>query len=287
VVSTVSSEAIYRTSTTSSDSSSSDSSGFSAALGMNSFLTMFMAQVTNQNPLDPMDNTEFTAQLATFSQLEQLTQINESMSELAGLKEVIEQGNIVNYIGRGVTLSGDVLPIAQGYVGKVGYTLAEDAYVAVTITDENGSIVKTLDLGRQTAGTQSFQWDATDSDGNYVSDGPYQVTISAYDDNGNAVAVSDQTVNALVTGYQKGSDGENYLLLGDVALPLSEVLAVYYIPTTTQSDDTETETASYTATSEDSSQVKASTASTDSSSTTGESILKSIISLGGLAAALL
>ena len=61
-------DATSTTSTTSTTSSDSDT----YALGQDAFLTMFMAQVTNQNPLDPMDNTEFTAQLATFSQLEQL-----------------------------------------------------------------------------------------------------------------------------------------------------------------------------------------------------------------------
>lgn len=301
MVSTVSQEPIYRTSTTTSNSSSNESGAFSAALGMDSFLTMFMAQVTNQNPLDPMDNTEYTAQLATFSQLEQLTQINSAMSDLAGLKETMEQGNIVNYIGKGVTLAGDVLPVAYGYVGKVGYYLEQDAYVAATITDESGSVVATFDLGRKTAGVQGFQWDGKDSDGNAVADGPYKVTLNAYDDNGNAVAISDQSVNALVTGYQKGEDGTSYLLLGEVAAPMSEVLAVYFIPSSSGSDDTTndtatddtettTEAASYAASSANASKTVSSTSSTAESEenlSTGEKILRSIISLGGLAAALL
>lgn len=285
--------------TASSDSSSStsSSSAYGDAFGMDAFLTMFMAQVTNQNPLDPMDNTEFTAQLATFSQLEQLTKINDSMSELAGLKEVIEQGNIVDYIGKGVTLSGDVLPVAYGYVGKVGYYLAQDAYVAATITDESGSIVATIDLGRQSAGTQGFQWDGKDLNGNYVADGAYQVSINAYDESGNAVAISDQTANGLVTGYQKGDDGTSYLVLGEAALPISEVLAVYYIPSSSGSGDTtggseseETQEASYASSSSDTYKAASSTTSTAADKeelSTGEKILKSIISLGGLAAALL
>jgi flagellar basal-body rod modification protein FlgD len=288
VVSSVSENQVYAATT-----ATSDSSAFSSALGMDAFLTMFMAQVTNQNPLDPMDNTEYTAQLATFSQLEQLTQINESMADLASLKEVMEQGNIVNYIGKGVTLAGDILPVAYGYVGKVGYYLEQDAYVAATITDESGSIVATIDLGRQTAGAQGFQWDGTDSDGNYVVDGPYQVTLNAYDDSGNAVEISDQSVNALVTGYQKGEDGTSYLLLGDVAAPLSEVLSVYFIPSSSSEEEAEeetTEAASYVSSSASAKETVSSTSSTTESEeelSTGEKILRSIISLGGLAAALL
>lgn len=300
-MSTVNLAPIYNSTSASDDNSSSSS--MSDAMGMDAFLKMFMAQVTNQNPLDPMDNTEYTAQLATFSQLEQLTQINESMSAIAGLKDTVEQGNIVNYIGKGVTLAGDVLPIAQGYVGASGYYLEKDAVVSITITDENGSIVATRDLGRQAAGPQSFQWDAKNNEDNYVPDGAYKINIMAYDDRGNPVEVSEQTVNGLVTGYQKGADGTNYLLLGKLALPISEVLTVYQVPTSEVPDDDppddppdeeedgQAEAASYAAASANeyrtqSAQVDGSAADSEEPSM-GEKILKSIISLGGLAAALL
>lgn len=282
---------------TGSSSSSSSTSAYGDAFGMDAFLTMFMAQVTNQNPLDPMDNTEFTAQLATFSQLEQLTKINDSMAELAGLREVMEQGNIVDYIGKGVTLAGDVLPVAYGYIGKVGYYMEQDAYVAATITDESGSVVATIDLGRQSAGKQGFQWDGKDLNGNYVPDGAYQVSLNAYDDNGNPVAISDQTANGLVTGYQKGDDGTSYLVLGEAALPISEVLAVYYIPTSSGNDDSaddtegeETEAATYASSSASEDKAVSSTSSSatgEEELSFGEKILRSVISLGGLAAALL
>lgn len=293
-MSNVSLAPIYNTTSASETSSSSDSN----ALGQDAFLKMFMAQVTNQNPLDPMDNTEYTAQLATFSQLEQLTQINESMSAIAGLKDTVEQGNIVNYIGKGVTLAGDVLPIAQGYVGASGYYLEKDAVVSITITDESGSIVATRDLGRQAAGPQSFQWDAKNNEDKYVPDGAYKINIMAYDDSGNPVEVSEQTVNGLVTGYQKGADGTNYLLLGKLALPISEVLTVYQVPTSDPPDDPpdeeedgQAEAASYAAASANeyrtqAAQVDGSAADGEEPSM-GEKILKSIISLGGLAAALL
>ncbi|KMY68956.1 hypothetical protein AAU61_05190 [Desulfocarbo indianensis] len=278
---------IYQsTATESTTSSSSSTDAYSSAMGLDAFLTMFMAQVTNQNPLDPMDNTEFTAQLATFSSLEQLTKIADSMDAMNDLTSAVEQGNIVNYIGRGVTLAGDVLPIAQGYVGRVGYTLAEAADVLAVITDEDGNTVAQVSLGYQEAGSQYFQWDAKNTADEVVGDGAYQVTLLATDSQGNAVEVSDQTVNSLVTGYQKGSDGENYLLLGDVALPLSEVLAVYYIPSaSTTGDGEETESQTYASSSEES--------TTAASQATGEEesgvleVLKSVLSVGGLAAALL
>jgi len=280
---------IYQ-STAADTTTTSSSSATSSAMGMDAFLKMFMAQVTNQNPLDPMDNTEYTAQLATFSSLEQLTKIAGSMDAMTELTSAVEQGNIVNYIGRGVTLAGDVLPIAQGYVGRVGYTLEQDADVLAVITDESGATVARVSLGRQQAGTQSFQWDAKNTANEVVGDGAYQVTFLATDSQGNAVEVTDQTVNSLVTGYQKGADGENYLLLGDVALPVSEVLAVYYIPASSGSgDQEETEAQAYASSSAENSTA----AKQAGSQAAGEEesgfleVLKSVLSVGGLAAALL
>ena len=241
------------------------------SLGQDAFLKMFMAQLTNQNPLDPMDNTEFTAQLATFSQLEQLTKISGYLEGMNDLKEAVNQTTILGYIGKEVAMSGNVLPVSQGYVGGVSYTLASDADVSAVITDSSGTQVAQLSLGWQTAGSQTFQWDGTDSAGQTVADGVYTISISAADSAGEAVTVSDMVVTALVTGYQKDTDGTQYLLMGDAALPLSDVLAVRNPSTTTTSSST------------------SSTASTTSASSTSslDSILEGLVSLGGLAAALL
>ncbi len=254
------------------------------ALGQDAFLKMFMAQVTNQNPLDPMDNTEYTAQLATFSSLEQLTKIAKSMETMDSLKQTMEQTTILSYLGKEVTLAGDMLPVSQGHVGAVGYTLKKDAEVMVVVTDESGSKVAEIPLGRQQAGAQEFQWDGKTTYGQAVPDGVYKITISATDSRGNPVEVSDQTVTGLVTGYQKGADGTSYLLLGEAALPLKDVLAVRQPPAPQQAQSQVSEfTPANAAVPTNRS---ASADSGGEASDTG-SILKSLISLGGLAAALL
>jgi|Deesub1362A_J573_1020465.scaffolds.fasta_scaffold01907_2 flagellar basal-body rod modification protein FlgD len=195
-------------------------------MGMDAFLKMFMAQVTNQDPLNPMDNTEFTAQLATFSQLEQLIQIKEGVDKLAGMEQLVSQATAASYLGKEVTFEGDVLPVNDGYVGAVGFTLAQDAQVTAMILDADGGLVTEVDLGWLQAGEQTFQWDGMTSYGQPVEDGAYTVTINAVDAQGNPVEVSDQTVTGLVTGYQKDDEGKVYLLLGEAALPLDKVLAV-------------------------------------------------------------
>jgi flagellar basal-body rod modification protein FlgD len=195
-------------------------------MGQEAFLKMFMAQVTNQNPLDPMDNTEYTAQLATFSQLEQLTNIAESMEGMGRLEQSMQTVTALSYLGREVTLAGDVLPVSDGYVGQVGFSLEQAATVEATITDSTGAVVAVQSLGLRQPGENVFQWDGQLPGGGQAEDGVYQVTLNAYDAGGSPVPVGEQTVTGLVTGYRQGEDGEQLLLLGDAALPVSEVISV-------------------------------------------------------------
>ncbi|MGD8562926.1 MAG: flagellar hook capping FlgD N-terminal domain-containing protein [Desulfarculaceae bacterium] len=247
-----------------------------SGMGQDAFMKMFMAQVTNQNPLDPMDNTEFTAQLATFSQLEQLTKIAESMEGMEELKGAMNQSLALGYIGKEVTLGGDLLPVNQGYIGKVSYYLENSANVSAVIKDDAGDVVAEVDLGYQEAGSHDFQWDGLDNALEAVPDGIYQVVLSATDSQGDPVNIAGQTVTGLVTGYQKGTDGEDYLLMGDAALPLSDVLSVS-LPQ--DLSDTYNALKTY-------NQQSSSTTSGTESETSFMDFLKGLATVGGLAALL-
>ena len=246
-----------------------------SALGQEAFLKMFLAQVTNQNPLDPMDNTEYTAQLAVFSQLEQLTKIAGSVEGIDDLSQAIGQNAALGYLGKEVTLDGNLLPVSDGYVGTVDYSLASACTVRAVITDENGDTVAEVDLGTQDAGAHQFIWDGTTTAGQAVPDGVYQVYLTGYDPQGDVVEAEDLTVTGLVTGYQKDSDGTQYLLLGEAALPLSDVISVRQ-PTSTSSGDTNSSFADW-----------AESQSSEEDDGSISSFLENLVTLGGLAAALL
>lgn len=263
--------------TTATESTSAAESG----MGQDAFLKMFMAQLTSQNPLDPMDNTEFTAQLATFSQLEQLTNISKSLEGLERMEEAVNLSSILSYLGKEVSMSGNLLPVTQGYVGGFTYNLESDADVVATITDENGGILGQMDLGRQAAGSHKLQWDGMDYNGEMVADGVYNISITATGRDDEAVSVTDQVVTGLVTGYQKDEDGNQYLLLGQVALPLSEVLSVNYVPATSTAQQTSNTDTS------DTTETSTSTPSADDADSILNDILEGLSSLGGLAALLL
>lgn len=265
----------------STDTTATTTTGSSSAIGQDAFMKMFMAQVTNQNPLDPMDNTEFTAQLATFSQLEKLTEIAESMEGLAGLQQTMDKSVALSYLGKEVTVGGNVVPVVDGKAGKLGYALDYAAEAQAVITDEAGVTVATVDLGTISPGQNYFTWDGKNTAGEAVKDGAYTVTIEALSSNGETVEVYGQTVTAKVTGYMEDTDGTVYLLLGDAAVKLSGILAV----NATSSADTTDKTAVQSALDELNALVEEGEA--DESSVSSSDILKALGTLGTLGALLL
>ncbi len=220
------------TSSTSS-STSTKATGIASGMGQDAFLKMFMAQMTNQNPLDPMDNTQFTAQLAQFSSLEQLTQINTNLKSLTSLTDAINQTQALSYLGKDVTVSGNQLTVNSGAAGKTTFSLAQNAEAKATISDSSGKVVATRSLGYLYAGNQSFTWDGKYDDGTTAADGAYTISVTASDDNGASVKVGDLANTGRVTGFKKDSSGVTYLLSGGVVwAKLSDVVSVSESKTT-------------------------------------------------------
>jgi flagellar basal-body rod modification protein FlgD len=196
------------------------------ALGQDAFMKLFLAQMTNQDPLNPMDNADFTAQLAQFSSLEKLTAIADSMAGFSRLEDAYAKTQALSYLGREVTVTGNTMPVLQGYSNSISFELAGNAYVYMRITSPSGSVVANRDLGGKTAGIrQEVVWDGLDDSGSAVADGAYTVNLYAYDANGNPVAVQNQQTTGVVTGFES-SNGQTYLLLGDAALALDKVINV-------------------------------------------------------------
>ncbi len=149
------------------------------ALGQEAFLTMLVAQLENQDPLNPMEGTDFSAQLAQFSQLEQLIHMNKSMDSLTGSFSDKSGANAVDFIGKQVTGNVNSLEVEQGFASGGVYNLAEPSDVIITITNNQGKTVKTIVQGQQEAGTHSISWDGKDSQGKQVADGSYTYSVSA------------------------------------------------------------------------------------------------------------
>ena len=197
-----------------SSTTSSSSSSATSSLGMDAFLQLLVTQLQYQDPLSPMDDKEFVAELAQFSSVEQLTEINSGIDKLSTQGKEQQMLGAVNFIGKTIEATGTAVSLTEGKATDVTFTLPEDASTCmVNVLDSTGNIVRTVDLGATKAGDVAFTWDGKDYNGNALTDGQYQVAVTAANANGDALKVSS-TMSGTVTGITQVS-GTYYLDIGN------------------------------------------------------------------------
>ncbi|MBW1718193.1 MAG: flagellar hook capping protein [Deltaproteobacteria bacterium] len=188
-------------------------------LGKDDFFKMLLAQVQNQDPLNPMEGTDFATQLAQFSSLERLGDINAQLETLNLYQASVNNAQSLNLIGREVVAIGDVIKV-EGESTDLTYSLSEDAKeVSIKIYDEAGDPVNTLEFGNQKEGRNSVTWDC-----NGVSEGKYTFDVSAVDDNGEEVNV-DTMITGVVTGVAF-KNGASYLSINGEDIAFGNVISV-------------------------------------------------------------
>jgi len=193
------------------------------ALGRDAFLTMLVAQLENQDPLNPMDGTDFSAQLAQFSQLEQLINLNDSMDSLAASSGKNSEGDAMTYIGKQVTGNVDTMTVDEGAVSGGFYSLSKAADVMISIADADGKTIKTLYPGQQATGSHLISWNGTDNNGKAVEDGNYTYTVLA--NTGSGYAAVPSSITGTVSGVAY-NNGKPYLVVQGILLDLESVTAV-------------------------------------------------------------
>jgi len=205
----------------SSSSTTTSSTAAGGTLGKDSFMQLLVTQLQYQDPLNPMDNTEFTAQLAQFSQLESLENMSTTLETLSELQASMNNMQSVSFIGKTVNATGNTVEYTGNAV-ELGYSLNDDATtVRVSIYDGNGTKVRTLESGSTAAGTQTMAWDGRDDDGNSLESGNYSYYVSAYDVDGNAVSATTYA-SGTVTGVRY-ENGTTYLIIGDKEVTISDI----------------------------------------------------------------
>jgi flagellar basal-body rod modification protein FlgD len=185
------------------------------SLGKSDFLLLLVTQFKYQDPLNPMDDKEFVAQLSQFSSLEQLMNLNTSMDSLTDATRDQQLMSASNYIGKDVAASGNSVAKKDGHVGKMYWAVDGDmAKGAIYVFDAEKNQVYAENLP-PTAGytTNTFEWSGRNYMGALVPDGVYYITISAEDANGQTLLV-DYRVTGRVEGVAT-EGGETYLRLDD------------------------------------------------------------------------
>jgi len=185
------------------------------SLGKADFLLLLVTQFKHQDPLNPMDDKEFVAQLAQFSSLEQLMNMNTSMDGLTAATKDQQMMNASNYIGKDVAASGNSVSKKDGTVGKFFWAVGEEmAKGAIFVYDAEWNQVYGEELGPRSANTTfTFDWNGRNFTGALVPDGVYYIRLSCENASGQPLLV-DTRVTGRVEGVAKEM-GELYLRLDD------------------------------------------------------------------------
>lgn len=198
-----------------------DSGTKSNELGKNQFLELLVAQLNNQNPLEPQANGEFIAQLAQFSQVEGIEKLNTSMESLLTGYQSSQALQASSLVGRKVIVPSDkaVVDTSETFKGSVILPVTS-SNVSVNIYDSTGSVVNRVNLGQQSAGQVSFMWDGKDSSGKLMQPGTYKFEAQAtYADGTKGLyTLLPANVDSVTLGQNGGEMQLNLAGLGSVTL---------------------------------------------------------------------
>jgi flagellar basal-body rod modification protein FlgD len=215
--------------TTSIPSTTAASSGTSSNGAMNQlsgnfdmFLKLLTTQLQQQDPLNPMDTSQFTQQLVEYSQVEQQIDTNSNLQSLLTQGTSQSAAYATGYLGKTVTVSGGEGSLTNGEA-QWTYNLGSTASsTGLTVTDASGNVVYS-GAGKTTAGDNVFDWNGKDNNGNKLSDGSYTLSVNAQ--------VGGQPITSAIFSSGQVSEvdmnnGAPQLLVGSMEVPLSSISSV-------------------------------------------------------------
>ena len=189
------------------------------------FLALLVAQMRNQDPLNPLDNAQVTSQMAQLSTVQGIENMNKSLQALAASLGANQMVQAANLIGRGVLVPGDGIRPSE-LQDIVGFELSRPAdSVKVDIFNASGGLVRTLDYGARDAGINVMAWDGLDAGGNAMPDAQYRFRIQAAQD-GQLVPATALHLG-LVNSVSQDSQGVRLNLAGNGQASYADVRQIF------------------------------------------------------------
>lgn len=199
-------------------------------MGKEDFLKMLLAQLQNQDPLSPMDGTQFASQLTQYSSLEQLINLNSSMDTSINanyyLSQSINNTLAATLIGKEVKLNGSSFQNDGQANTTLGYNLSTAASsVTIKIYNESGALVKTIENAPKNSGDNKLIWDFTDNDGNSIPQGKYSFQVEPKDADSNLLSYSAYVLGK-IDGVKFTENG-TMLVVNGGQYNLSDIMEIY------------------------------------------------------------
>lgn len=185
------------------------------------FMTLLVAQLQNQDPLNPVENAELTSHLAQINTVSGIDALNTTLNGITAQIETGQSLQAAALIGQGVLVPGTRLLVGEeGTSTPIGVELDSPAkQVTVKIIGPDGQVLKTLDAGAQPIGVEVFSWDGKLESGEFAPSGAYQVAVEAWAKDGSKLDA--RVLNyALVTGVSSAKGAGVQLDLGGITAPV-------------------------------------------------------------------
>jgi len=203
-----------------------DASGTKAAADdpQSKFLKLLVAQLRNQDPLNPVDNAQMTSQMAQISTVTGIDQLNSTLQKMAASFTASQSLQAASMIGRNVLVSGSELQLQNG-TAQGGVSLAQPVdKLTVSIVDASAQVLHKVDLGPQEAGVVNFQWDGVTDNGATAAPGGYTFKVEAVQ-GGKKIDSIGLTLGR-VTGVTQGAGGTMLNINGMAPVAVADVKQV-------------------------------------------------------------
>jgi flagellar basal-body rod modification protein FlgD len=207
---------------TTSSSSTPTSQLTGLATDYSTFLKLLTAQMTNQDPLSPMDSAQYTQQLVEYSQVEQQIQQNSSLKDIVSQLSAQQMSQASSFIGKEARFDSAVAGLGSDPATWTYYVNGTPASITGTITDSSGAVVDTVALDPASQGR--FEWDGTKSDGTKAADGAYTLSVTATTAGGDTL---DTTINSVAKVTDVVASGTDIMLgVNGIRMPLYGLVGV-------------------------------------------------------------
>lgn len=194
-----------------------------SSLNQEDFLRLMTAQLNNQDPFEPVDNTQMVAQMAQFSSLAGQETMNSTLKAIADKLGATSPSEALSWVGHNVLTEGSLaFPTTSGMLEGAVELDSNATNLSVSIADSTGKTLRTIDMGAQNAGTLDFNWDGTTDDGEPAGSGPFTISVNARGEDGAIAARS--LVWAPVTSVSLPASGGPVLTVPGVGqIPTSAI----------------------------------------------------------------